>query len=476
MTLSVSTQNTQVSFDDNAPATEAIRCSQVFGNENERVIFITGEAGSGKTELLKTICSSYEQKGINYIVVAPTGVAAINCEGQTIHSGLRIPIGINPKYPLDLSYLSEKFDKKIISLLEKIDVIIIDEISMVSAHLLDMISKRLCQVKGTSSVKKPFGGIKTILIGDLLQLPPVIGEQEEKIYYSYYPSPWFFAAKAMKDIPLKTILLSKNYRQENDPAFQKILQCVRSQKNLGQIVDFMNKKCISSEIPTQSSTGKFQTIISSTNKLCDYYNEKELDSIQTECKNLKARIIGNFPEKMMPVKETIQLKVGCRVMIARNIYVPGEGLIASNGDICLVEEINDNEGILVLRKERDDTVFECGRVVWENFEFGVDINGKVKKNSIGEFHQFPIKLGYSVTIHKSQGITLDQCYIDIEYAFAAGLFYVALTRCRTFKGIKLRRRVKIEDLRMDEGILKIYQQIERNNSLFLPTTKQEALV
>jgi len=453
----------EVSFDDNPPAMQVIKQCTVFKPKNvPDITFCTGEPGSGKTEILKAVVKKLTKDLKNVYIVAPTGVAALNAGGITIHSGFKIPVRNNPQDMMKLTPLSmeNKSEARLLETLKAIDVLVVDEVSMVSAYILDMIDKRMRQVRDNHL---PFGGIKVILFGDLLQLPPVIGFGAEKqAYLERYKSEWFFVSKCLEHVDLDsgTVLLTRNYRQDQDPQYRNVLQSMRKQKNLELIKDTINKHCVGKLPPASQST-----LLCSTNKICDTYNARELERLETELHTFVGTIEGIFPEKLTPVLETLEVKVGCRVIVKRNVYDDEtHDLLAANGDIAIVEDVDPD--YLRLRKVKTDTVFNLEKNIWENIEYQTNEKGTVEKVVIGSFEQFPVKLGYAVTIHSSQGLTLDEAIIDIgDRQFVNGLFYVALSRVRSFDGIHIKRNVRVDDMRMDEGILQLYEGLEHKSKM-----------
>lgn len=449
----------EVSFADNPPAMRAIESCTTFLPKND-ITFVTGEPGSGKTELLKVINKHLIENHKGVYIVGPTGVSALNAGGVTIHSGFKIPIHNNPEDMMKLRPLSvdNKKELRLLEVLMRIDVIVVDEVSMVSAYMMDMIDKRMRQVKDNNL---PFGGLKVILFGDLLQLPPVIGfGDQKKAYQKRYNTEWFFGAKCLEGINYNTILLTRNYRQDQDIQYRNVLQSMRKQKNLELIKETLNEHCTGKLPPASLST-----LLCSTNKLCDEYNSRELKAIDSPVRSFRGKVEGDFPIKATPVLEYLELKVGCRIIVKRNTYDDEGYLVAANGDIARVDMIGDEQ--IFCTKLTTDEEFVLEPCTWENIEYQKNEKDVVEPVVIGSFEQFPVKLGYAVTIHSSQGLTLDEAVIDIgNRQFVNGLFYVAMSRVRTFKGIHLKRRVNMSDMEMDNDILDIYRQLEHVENMF----------
>lgn len=384
--------------------------------------FITGRAGTGKSTFLKYFAKNTKKK---IVVLAPTGIAAINVGGQTIHSFFKFP----PRIITDLS-IKKIENNKIYS---KIDCIIIDEASMIRADIIDGIDKFM-RLNGNDS-KTPFGGVQIILFGDLYQLPPVVNKAEY-VFSNYYNSPYFFDSKSIKKIQLKTIELKNVYRQ-NEEDFIKILDQIRTGKINDESLKLLNSRVLNS--------------FSNNNIVltCNNYHAKRINNYMIEKINeknfiLNGEVTGEFRE--FPVEKDLKLKIGAKVMITIN----HPDFAYFNGSIGVIHKIEDK----LITVKLDSGFVGIEKYSYEKIKYDYDERkDKIISKIVGTFKQFPIKLAYALTIHKSQGQTFDEVIIDFgSGAFAHGQAYVALSRCKTLKGITLKRPIKHSDIIVDKRI------------------------
>lgn len=438
-----------------------LRTAWDFVENTGRSIFLTGKAGTGKTTFLKTIVEKSRKRPI---VVAPTGVAAINAGGVTIHSFFQLPF--TPYVPG--AKLESKFDfgrekRKIIA---SIDLLIIDEISMVRADLLDAIDTVLRRFRDHY---QPFGGVQLLMIGDLAQLTPVVTPEDEQILKPYYDTPYFFGSKALQQIDYVTIQLDHVYRQQ-DMSFIEILNQIREGHPSPKTLEQLNARCLPTFIPKPEEP---YIRLTTHNQLANYYNETELKKLKGRSYLFHAEINGTFPEYSYPTSETLELKQGAQVMFIKND--PSIEHLYYNGRIGRVTYV-DAYKILVLC-EGDDEAIEVEPLEWENTRYTLNEETKEIETEIqGIFKQYPLRLAWAITIHKSQGLTFDRAIIDANQSFAPGQVYVALSRCRSLEGLilasPLGTRAIINDERVDTYIAQQEEEAQRSIQQ-LPALKQE---
>ena len=406
---------------------------ELLENTN-RSVFLTGKAGTGKTTFLNDFTKRTSKK---YIVVAPTGIAAINANGVTIHSMFGLPlrtfvptterVDANlanniPDFRKHMKFRSEK-----IKLLREIDIVIIDEVSMLRADVLDMVDMVLRNVRRN---EKPFGGVQMLFIGDLYQLPPVV--REESILNKYYPSIFFFNSVAIKKISLISVELIKVHRQK-DEKFLKILDDIREGNQYKIDFDELNRRYQ----PDFNPKDKSYVYLTSHNNIAQEINHQKLDELKGESYTYRALIKGNFPENQYPNDEKIELKVGTQIMFIRNDASSERRYY--NGKLAKVTKLSER-GIWV-QIEGENKDYQLKLETWEHKKYSLDDDKNVVEKVLGSFTQYPICLAWAVTIHKSQGLTFDRLIIDAGKSFTAGQVYVALSRCRTLEGIVLKSRI-----------------------------------
>ena len=406
---------------------------ELLENTN-RSVFLTGKAGTGKTTFLNDFTKRTSKK---YIVVAPTGIAAINANGVTIHSMFGLPlrtfvptterVDANlanniPDFRKHMKFRSEK-----IKLLREIDIVIIDEVSMLRADVLDMVDMVLRNVRRN---EKPFGGVQMLFIGDLYQLPPVV--REESILNKYYPSIFFFNSVAIKKISLISVELTKVHRQK-DEKFLKILDDIREGNQYKIDFDELNRRYQ----PDFNPKDKSYVYLTSHNNIAQEINHQKLDELKGESYTYRALIKGNFPENQYPNDEKIELKVGTQIMFIRNDASSERRYY--NGKLVKVTKLSER-GIWV-QIEGENKDYQLKLETWEHKKYSLDDDKNVVEKVLGSFTQYPICLAWAVTIHKSQGLTFDRLIIDAGKSFTAGQVYVALSRCRTLEGIVLKSRI-----------------------------------
>lgn len=404
-----------------------------------RSVFLTGKAGTGKTTFLKYITSETSKR---FVVLAPTGVAAINAGGSTIHSFFQLPLcpylpdvkELVTEYQMPEKYRSLR--KERVKIIRTLDLLIIDEISMVRADLLDAVDMTLRRYRRND---KPFGGVQLLMIGDAQQLSPVVRENEREFMAQVYASPYFFHSKALQKLDYVTIELKKVHRQK-DEEFLNILNSIRENKISNETLAALN-----SRVHAYPDTGREDVIrLTTHNAQADAVNSRKLEALEEEAVQFAAEINGDFPENSYPADEILTLKKGAQVMFIRN-DTEGEYY---NGKIGVVEDIGP--GDIVTVKDTTGNLITVTPCDWENTQYVLDEESKeIKPDIIGTFRQIPLRIAWAITIHKSQGLTFDKVIIDAGAAFAFGQVYVALSRCRTLEGISLDSPIRISTIYSD---------------------------
>ena len=404
-----------------------------------RSVFLTGKAGTGKTTFLRYMT---ETVGKRFVVLAPTGVAAINAGGSTIHSFFQLPLcpylpdvkELVTEYQMPEKYRSLK--KERVKIIRTLDLLIIDEISMVRADLLDAVDMTLRRYRRND---KPFGGVQLLMIGDAQQLSPVVRENERHYMAQVYPSPYFFHSKALQKLDYVTIELQKVHRQK-DERFLEILNAIRENRTDQKTLDSLNAR-----VNAFSGNDEEEVIrLTTHNAQADEVNARKLAELPGEAYEFAADIDGDFPENIYPADEVLTLKKGAQVMFIRNDS-NGEYY---NGKIGKIEEIGP--GGVVSVADSDGGLVTVAPVDWENSQYVLDEETKEIRQSIaGTFRQIPLRIAWAITIHKSQGLTFDKVIIDAGAAFAFGQVYVALSRCRSLEGISLDTPVRSSSIYSD---------------------------
>ncbi len=425
---------------------ELFTLAEKWVNETNRTIFLTGKAGTGKTTFLKHIKETTHK---NTVVLAPTGIAAINASGSTLHSFFRLPFGtFLPTYTAPTQegkIITQqslpsllRYTKQHIYLLRTIELLIIDEVSMVRADVLDMIDIILRRFRMAPHL--PFGGVQVLFIGDMYQLPPVVKDYEARLLADYYASPYFFDSMVLKNDPPVIIALEKVYRQQEFD-FLSLLNELRH-NNLSQ----ENYEKLLAKVVRQPPADDQYITLTSHVLQSDRINEQALEKLTTPERTFHAKTEGDFPEQNYPATTELLLKIGARVMFIKND--PERKYF--NGKTGKVVKIHDDQ---VEVQCDDNTLITVDALAWHNVKYETDATtGKIEEKIIGKFWQLPLRLAWAVTIHKSQGLTFDKVIIDAERAFASGQVYVALSRCRTWEGIVLLSKIKPEALFTDNNI------------------------
>jgi len=436
-------------------------------NQTNRHIFLTGKAGTGKTTLLRKIKrETYKQT----IVAAPTGIAAINAEGVTLHSLFQLPFGafipasqLNPNHSFDFDVntptsLIKKFkmrdDRR--KLLRELELLIIDEVSMLRADILDAIDTILRFVRGRKNV--PFGGVQLLFIGDLMQLPPVVKDNEWTVLQNYYNAMYFFEAYALKNNQPAYIELKTIFRQ-SDETFIEILNNLRENKLTTENKALLNK-FFKPRFEPQNEEGYIY--LTTHNAKADTKNYDELKKINTESYYFEAVVTDNFPEFLYPVEAILELKIGAQIMMIKNDTNADRNFF--NGKIGRVTSIKENKIFVTFTGENQEV--EIARYTWENKKFTLnEKKNEIEEEVLGTFCHFPLKLAWAITIHKSQGLTFDKAIIDISQAFAPGQAYVALSRLRTLQGLVLTSPARDNDLKQNPLLFSFAENAESIASL-----------
>lgn len=437
---------------------EAGQYLKQFINKTNLSIFLTGKAGTGKTTLLDEIVkTTYKQ----VVVVAPTGIAALNAGGVTIHSFFQLPFACFVPEFGSFQQVSDRFkietkdsllrhftiNKKRITLIRNLELLIIDEVSMLRSDLLDAIDWSLRNIRKTN---KPFGGVQVLFVGDLLQLPPVVKNEEWSVLKKYYQGMYFFHAKVIQESQPLYIELDKIYRQD-DQEFIKILNNLRHNKITEDDRKVLNKHLLTDE----SSDKKGYITLTTHNYKADELNKTELGKIKAKSFVFKAEVKGDFPAHIYPIEEQLELKLGAQIMFVKNDISAEKNYY--NGKMGFISAISERE--LVVHFPEESKTIEVEKYEWENIKYKVDSNsGEIQEETIGTFVQYPIKLAWAVTVHKSQGLTFEKAILDISEAFAAGQAYVALSRLRSLRGLVLLKPIQLNSLTTDWQVVNYAQQ------------------
>lgn len=402
-------------------------------------VFLTGKAGTGKTTFLRKL---HELTPKRMVVLAPTGVAAINAQGQTIHSFFQLPFGPNLPGMQNKEAKQYGMSKQKKKLIRSLDLLVIDEISMVRCDLLDAIDREMRKYRDRS---KPFGGVQLLLIGDLQQLAPVAKDNEWEVLKPYYTTPYFFGSLALSQIHYVTIELKYIYRQQ-DANFINILSHIRTNTVTPTILEQLNSRYIPGFRPSDTD-GWIR--LTTHNHTASEYNEQKLSELNEHPRIFTAIVKGNFPELSYPTERQLIIKVGAQVMFVRND--PSSDHEYFNGKIGIVHDIQD-ESIIVYCKDTNDYI-EVTRLTWENTKYTIDEETKgISETVDGTFNQYPLRLAWAITVHKSQGLTFDHAVLDITHSFAHGQVYVALSRCRTLEGLVLATPLNLNGIITDYSV------------------------
>ena len=387
-------------------------------------LFLTGKAGTGKTTFLRELRRKVPKR---MIVVAPTGIAAINAEGVTIHSFFQLPFG--PQIP-GTQYGNNKryaFRRQKLRLIRSVDLVVIDEISMVRADLLDAIDSVLRQYRDKN---RAFGGVQMLMIGDMQQLAPVAREDEWAMLRPYYDTPYFFSSKALQQTDFVTVELQHVYRQ-SDPLFVSLLNKVRTNTVDAETLQTLNQRCIAGFNPPKQE-GYIRLV--THNQQADYINQQELDKLDVPAYHYDATIWKDFPELSFPTEKTLTLKLGAQVMFIKNDSSPEKKYY--NGMIGEVVDIDDDH--IQVRPSGQSNVIDVTPEEWQNMKYELDEKTKeIHETVVGTFTQYPLKTAWAITVHKSQGLTFEHAIIDVQHSFAHGQTYVALSRCKSLEGMVL---------------------------------------
>ncbi len=431
-----------------------------FVNQTQQPIFLTGKAGTGKTTFLKFIRENSYKK---MAVTAPTGVAAMNAGGTTLHALFWLPFGVFIEdYPLQWGEADQfiynkhrlfstiKLTKQRRAILQELELLVIDEVSMVRADTLDAIDTILKSVRRDM---RPFGGVQVLFIGDLYQLPPVVQDREWQVLKDYYQSMFFFDAKVFKQHPPIVIELQKIYRQQDD-AFIRILNSIRNNETTEVELEQLNSHFQADFVPEKDEQ---YITLTSHNRLAEQINQEKLMSLDTKLHQIKSLIKDDFGQSMFPADDTLSLRVGAQVMFIKNDT--GEERRYYNGKIGTVKDINLDKHQVIVSFPNDEEDVTVKRETWENIRYSYNKgDDKIEEEVLGTFSQFPLRLAWAITIHKSQGLTFEKAIVDAGTSFAAGQVYVALSRLTGLDGLVLRSKISPFAIRTDLQVVNFMKQ------------------